>query len=736
MTEISRDELLRGLPARRASMLLFAIQNRTAHLVARSRQATALVLTEQTLEARERAFLSALAQGRDVSVQATIQDLERYAPRWADLVPPDPLVRAALLHLLGESFPLPAAAVPSLRLAVGADDPAVRAVYERLYGTELTTIYAARLPLGERVRWMRARAAHRLETLPPFWTAFALTLTGTVGTTTLALPIAVATVGPAVGIGLLLGVAAVTILTIAAMSEAVTRNGAMRYGSSYLGRLVADLLGSTAASLFTLAALFAIVFALLVRFIGFASILDSAVPVPAAAWAALLFLVNLRFLRRGTFDSTLASTLVVGAVNVALIVLLSLLALPHVSASRLSHSDVPGVGGGSLDSSALGLVLGVVLGVYARHISVGSAAKLVLPRDPSGRSLLSGGVAGLAGAAVLSCLWVFAMNGALAPARLAGERGTALPYLADLGGPIVDAAGGLFAVLAMGMGSVAMSLALFYHVREWLPAESGRRTRFATGLAPIVALFVLVEWLLVTDRASFTGAIAFVNAITGPVLSGIFPVLLLAASRRKGEYVPGTMWRFVNRAVVAGTLYVFFVAVVFLYGFVLWDDPVQRAVAVVAGVVTLGATILFAVRGSYRAQAVVELRADGDESRPVVFNVTAAGRPAPADVRLDARPETHIVAASSGELPALARLRSVTFRLSPSEVRAVKVWLHRLTADGRSEGLAGRVTVGGREVGVIDTRSGQLVVPLDRRGESVEITVSSFTPPDPASSEE
>jgi amino acid permease len=736
MSEISRDELLRGLPARRASMLLFAIQSRTAHLVARSRQATALVLSEQTAEAREGAFLAALAQGRDLTVEATLQDLERYAPRWADLVPPDPLVRAALLHLLGERYVLPAAAVPSLRLALGADDPAVRDAFERLNGRELPTIYATRLPLRERVRWARARASQRLETLPPFWTAFTLTFTGTVGTTTLALPIATAAVGPAVGIGLLLGLAAVTILTIAAMSEAVTRNGAMRYGTSYLGRLVADLLGSTAASLFTFAALFAVVFAVLVRFIGFASILESAVPVPAVVWAALLFLVNLRFVRRGTFDSTLASTLVVGAVNVALIVLLSLLALPHVNASRLSYSDVPGIGGGSFGSSGLGLAFGVVLGVYARHISVGSAAKLVLPRDPSGRSLLRGSVAGLAGAAALSCLWVVAVNGALPPATLVGERGTAVAPLADLSGPVVDAAGGLFAILAMGMGSVAMSLALFYHVREWLPADAGRRTRFATGLGPIVALFVLVEWLLLTDRASFTGAIAFVNAITGPVLSGIFPVLLLAASRRKGECVPGGIWRFLNRRVVAVALYAFFAAALFLHGFVLWDDPVQRAVAVASGLVTLGATLLLLMRGSYRAQAVVELRAEGDERGPVVFNVTAAGRPAAADVHVDAFPEAADVTASSGELPPLSRLRSTTFRLSPSEVHAVKLWLHRVTADGGSEGLAGRAIIGGGEPRPVDKRSGQLIVPLDRRGESIEITLLSIRAAEAAEREE
>jgi hypothetical protein len=45
-----------------------------------------------------------------------------------------------------------------------------------------------------------------------------------------------------------------------------------------------------------------------------------------------------------------------------------------------------------------------------------------------------------------------------------------------------------------------------------------------TGVAPIVALFGLVEWLLLTDRASFTAAIAFAwpptadpKALTGRV---------------------------------------------------------------------------------------------------------------------------------------------------------------------------------------------------------------------------
>jgi hypothetical protein len=100
---ISREELLGGglAPGRRASILLFAIESRTAHLVAQSQRATALYLTPKAVEEREREFLEALASGRELPLQPTIQDLERYAPDWTSLVSEaDASLRAALAHAL------------------------------------------------------------------------------------------------------------------------------------------------------------------------------------------------------------------------------------------------------------------------------------------------------------------------------------------------------------------------------------------------------------------------------------------------------------------------------------------------------------------------------------------------------------------------------------------------------------------------------------------------------------
>ncbi len=88
----TREEVMAGLPARRASTLLFLIESHTAHLTAQSRQAMERLLTAGAAEERDLAFFEAFALGRDPPLRPTIQHLERYAPRWAPLAPENPKV--------------------------------------------------------------------------------------------------------------------------------------------------------------------------------------------------------------------------------------------------------------------------------------------------------------------------------------------------------------------------------------------------------------------------------------------------------------------------------------------------------------------------------------------------------------------------------------------------------------------------------------------------------------------
>jgi amino acid permease len=728
---ISGDELLGGLPARRASTLLFAIENRTAHLVAHARRAMATYLTEKTAEERERAFLEALAQGRELPVQPTIQDLERYALEWADLVPEDPGVRAALARMIGEKYPLPWRAAPALRRALGLDEEVVRQVFERLHGRPLDTIYTVRPPWREQLRWLRSRLAQRLETLPPFWTAFALTLTEIVGAGILALPIAFAEIGPIAGLVVIIVLGLVNMLTIAAMAEAVARNGNMRYGLAYFGRLVRDYLGPPGVWMLTPTLVLYTAVLLLAYYVGLSTTLADATGVPTEIWTALMFLVTLVVLRRESLDATVASALVVGATSITLILLLSLLALPHVTGANLRQSAVPFIDGEPFDASLLELIFGVVLLAFFGHISAGNCAAVVLRRDPSARSFIRGSVAALAAAIGLYSVWVLAVNGAVAPAALSGESGTALEPLAAEVGPSIHIIGSVFAVLAMGMASIHYSLALFNQAREWLPAPAGnvaparagwrkvatsRAGRFWVGVLPVAAIFLSTEALMLADRESFARPLGLLGTSTAPVLAGIFPMLMVVAARRKGDCDVGFVWPLVGRPVVAAAAFLFFLVALLLHGLVIWEEPYERVAALVVAAAAVAVAALAMRRGAFRPRAVVELRVEPSLPEPTVVNVVVAGQRTAAEVQLTYRDTAFVGGPRGGRPPDCGGLRAAVIELPQAPVRELKVWAHRLTPEGTSEGLPA--------VLVLDNKSGSHEYDLVSSGGQIVVTVS------------
>jgi amino acid permease len=938
-----REELLAGLPAKRANALLYLIESRTAHLVARSRRAMERFLTDEAAQERELAFLEAFALGRDPPLRPTIQDLERHSAEWASLVARNPRVQAAVARRLGEKYVFTAEAVPGLRAALGLDEPEVREAFERLYGEPLETVFAERANVSDRLRWASSALAARLESLPPFWTAYSLTLTETVGATILALPIALAAVGPLPGVAILVVLGLVNVLTVSCLAEAIARSGAIRYGSAFFGRVVGDYLGRGGSLVLTISLFVLCLLVLPVFYTGFAGTLEDATSVPAAVWVALLFLLGLYYLRRQSLNSTIASALVVGALNIGLIVALSLLGLAHAKPSNLSYEHVPFVAGRPFESSIVALVFGVVLAAYFGHLSVGLCGQLVLRRDPSGRSLVRGCAAAQATAMLLYCLFVLAVNGAVGPQALAHERGTALAPLSRAVGPAVDVLGSAFAILGLGMVSITFSLALFGLTLERLPSASpvvvalprraarllfesrnrdalhlglvylgldggeprfrvdaerdgrterlevtaagrrvvddggafeleisdaddqsvrlrvtsslrltyeggwdvaglglaevvalpdaeaelvgwisrrgevsladlvertggdagaaralvaslvergivaetrrtgqpryearaaarrggrlpaeiwqalaapepaegrdptaeralgrasrareillGRRGRFAIATAPVAVAFLAAEWMALTDSGSFAGVLNFVGMIVVSLLAGVFPVLLLVSSRRKGEHVPTAVSRRLGSPALLGGIYLLFVAGVFLHGLVIWDDPFKRAAALLAGAAMIAITLNMRRRGAFARRVNLELRqseSDGTAS----FAVTAAGRPAVTDVRLEYEDREQRLRAASGELPAFRSLQRIIFDAPPDDgdpARELKVWAHAVTPEQESRALPGQLDVRLRDESRrfdLELCRGQVVVPLEEGRWSVGITLA------------
>jgi amino acid permease len=954
-------EVLAGLPARRAQTALFLIESRTARLVARAGQARDPFLSETTAAERDLAFVEAFALGKAPPLRPTIQDLEHYAAAWRDLVPDNPRGRAALARLLGQKYHFTAAAVPQIRTVLGLDEPGVMAAFERLYGQPLATVYAARPTPAERLRWAWAGLGRWLENLPPFWAVFALTLTETIGVCILALPIALAAVGPIPGIVLLGILGLINVVTIIAMAEAVARNGAIRYGHGFLSRMVEEYLGTTGAGILWVANIGWDAIGLLVFCLGFATTLGAATGTSAVIWAIGLLVIALGFLRQESLNATVTTALVVGAFNLLLLLLLSVLAFTRLPPDYLMVMNVPLLDGRPLDVAILGLVFGTILGAYAGHPSVGISGKFVLRRDPSGRSLIWGVAAAQVVAIIFYAIWVLAINSRIAPSVLASETGTALIPLGEAVGPAAQLLGSLYVILAMTMGTVYCAQRLFNLVREVLPRQSepvvrlprragrlvlqprtgkgrpvvsltylgltagaappqarfrvdiqqgdtvqriepppagrwddavlrsqwpqldqrvrlaltvqaaeansvrvlvrtplvvryagewdqaglhaadlltlpdatrrlltwlmrhgeataaevaahmdqdlaaaqlmlaelvaqgllversapapadvpagaaryrpqlalhrgdhlpedlwrrlegktepaahatpatgpggrpgpnpwlarlGPRSRFWLALSPTVAVFLVAVLLLWTNTASFSELLSFIGVIVASLLAGVFPVLLLTASRRKGDVVPAAVCRPLGHPWLLGAIYFIFIGSILLHGLVIWQDPVQRASAVLVALLMMGATGVMVHRGAFADRVVVEICQDlapsltpPHRAAPAgQFAISACGRPAEATVQLVYGTRTHTLTTTSGEVPDFDELRQVTFDLPTIVAHDLKIWAHRVTPDGLSESLHATAEVrsgASSRAADLGANDGQTVLPLD-----------------------
>lgn len=253
------------------------------------------------------------------------------------------------------------------------------------------------------------------------------------------------------------------------------------------------------------------------------------------------------------------------------------------------------------------------------------------------------------------------------------------------------------------------------------------RGRFAVSASPVLLVFVLAQWLLLTGAASFAGVLGFGGVIANSLTAGIFPVLLLVASRRKGDYVPAAVYRLLGHPAFAAAICALSVANLFAHGLFIYRQPWSRAAALAFGVAILALTAVIVRRGAFGQRTVVELREDQCEGGASVLTITRAGQPLPAHVRLAQTAGEERFDAATVALPALSKLTSAALDLPAGPARELKVWVHRVTTDGASEPLPALVEVeAGQETRRFDLRltGGQVVLPTRGAACTVRITLA------------
>ncbi|HEY9767394.1 MAG TPA: hypothetical protein V6C71_02660 [Coleofasciculaceae cyanobacterium] len=124
-----------------------------------------------------------------------------------------------------------------------------------------------------------------------------------------------------------------------------------------------------------------------------------------------------------------------------------------------------------------------------------------------------------------------------------------------------------------------------------LKASLFNQRRFLIGIIPLVIVFILTEWLFFARTQSFTNVIAFAGLIGNSLVGGIFSILLLLSSRRKGEIIPATVINQLDRPWLLAGIYSLFVAILLIHGLLIWHSAIARFSALSVTVLALGATL-------------------------------------------------------------------------------------------------------------------------------------------------
>jgi amino acid permease len=332
----------------------------------------------------------------------------------------------------------------------------------------------------------------------------------------LALPVAVAQVGLARGLLILLLIGALNTLTIVwaarALSSFVARHGVVpslpQLARERLGRSGALLAYAGGGALFFMA--------LVASLVGLARSLAALTGMPAPLWGGACALLILLLTLTGT---ALSARLLVGLglLNVGLVIALVGLALPH---ARLA--PVAGLPTGSPLT-----MVGVGLMLFFAPMLLTPVVQL-LPRRHEPAALAAGGAVGVASAALLFGLWSVVVVGVAGASELAEASGTALPALFTAA-PATRLPGSLLGLLLLGMTALRCALVLQHLAREQLPSWLTPPARSLAAQLP-VGLGMALALLLLTDATSYTQLIALSGGTAAFVSSVVLPGLLAWAA--------------------------------------------------------------------------------------------------------------------------------------------------------------------------------------------------------------
>ena len=344
---------------------------------------------------------------------------------------------------------------------------------------------------------------------------------------------------------------------------------------------------------------------------------------------------------------------------------------------------------------------------YFGHTSVGNCAKVVLTRDPGGRSLMTGSVAAMLTVVALYSLWVFSVAPPSPPPGCGPNPDTALVPLAEEAG---RAASDRRLHLRVPRGRDGHRPPVPGSLQPRRGAVGRPRAGpGAPGLGLIGAIFLLAELLIITQSASFAGSIGIVGALTGPLMGGVFPMLMMESSRRRGDYEPALFWRWMGHRSSPCFVFLAFMATEVIYVWLWPTRPSSGSSRRPSSSSSLVITVVMLRSGAMRPRAVIEVRRDEESGRDPIQVVTR-GRTVRAE-----------------QLPPGDRIVDVP--LAPLDVNEVRAWAHRGRRRRRVRGAGVKAVLRGPGGDVPqEMRDGAVVLEVGDDPETLELRLPKVSP--------
>jgi hypothetical protein len=127
------------------------------------------------------------------------------------------------------------------------------------------------------------------------------------------------------------------------------------------------------------------------------------------------------------------------------------------------------------------------------------------------------------------------------------------------------------------------------------------RGRFAIAVSPLLLVYALGQWIVLTGVGSFASVLGFGGVIFNTLTAGILPVLLLVASRRKGDCIPAVAYGVLGHPAFTVGVCLVSIANLVVHGLVIYRDPWSRASALALALVAAGVILALLRRRAFDA---------------------------------------------------------------------------------------------------------------------------------------